>query len=169
MTEPAERHAAREPVVFDALLTPNRSLPPRGFVIVMVTVSAACLAAGLLFILVGAWPVMAFLLLVLALIYLAFRINYRHGRMHESLALTRRDLTVRQIDHKGKVASWRFQPTWLQVLIDDPPQHHSQLVLRTHGRSLVIGAFLSPEERVDLAVELRRALARAKCAPQPLT
>jgi uncharacterized membrane protein len=134
----------------------------------MAVVCAAGFAAGLLSVLAGAWPVAAFLGLVMALIYIAFRINYRHGRVYETLALTRRDLTVRRVDHRGRVASWRFQPTWLQILIDDPPRHHSQLVLRSHGRNLVIGAFLTPAERLDLAGALRRALARAKCAPRPL-
>jgi uncharacterized membrane protein len=169
MAKPDIRRETGEPIVFDALLTPHRSLSPQGFLIFMAAVCGACFAAGLLFVLVGAWPVGAFFVLVVALVYGASRVNYRRGRMHESLALTRRDLTVRRIDHRGEVASWRFQPTWLQVLIDEPPGHHSQLVLRSHGRSLAIGAFLSPEERFDLAGELRRALARAKCAPQPLS
>ena len=167
MVEPDERREARELLVFDALLTPHRSLSPRGFLVFMAAVCATGFAAGLLSVLAGAWPVMAFLGLVVALIYIAFRINYRHGRMHETLALTRRDLTVRRVDHRGRVASWRFHPTWLQVLIDDPPRHHSQLVLRSHGRNLVIGALLTPAERFDLAAALRRALARAKCAPRP--
>jgi uncharacterized membrane protein len=168
MVVPDERREAREPLVFDALLTPHRSLSPRGFLALMAVVCAAGFAAGLLFVLVGAWPVVAFLGLVVALIYIAFRISYRHGRVYETLELTPRNLTVRQVDHWGKALIWRFQPTWLQVLIDDPPAHHSRLTLRSHGRSLTIGAFLSPGERFDLAAALRRALARAKCAPGPL-
>ena len=168
MVEPYERREARETLVFDALLTPHRSLSRRGFLIVMAAVCAACLAAGLLFVLVGAWPVVAFLGLVVALIYIAFRINYRHGRTYETLELTPRNLTVRRVDHRGKASSWRFQSTWLQVLLEDPKAHHSRLTLRSHGRKLVIGAFLSPAERLDLATALRCALARAKCAPQPL-
>lgn len=169
MTAFAEPRVDRDPVIFDARLSPHRSLSPRGFGILLMVVCAVGLAAGLVFLLVGAWPVVGFLGLDVALIYLAFRINYRRGRIHETLALTRRDLTVRRVDHRGRVASWRFQPTWLQVLIDEPPRHDSRLVLRSHGRSLAIGAFLTPAERVDLATALCRALARAKCAPQPLS
>ena len=168
MTACAEHRGDRDPLIFDALLSPHRSLSPRGFVILLIAVCLVGFAAGMVFFLAGAWPVVGFLGLDVALIYGAFRINYRRGRMHETLELTQRGLTVRQVDHRGRVASWRFQPTWLQVLIDDPPGHHSQLVLRSHGRSLVIGAFLSPAERFDLAKELRDALARAKCAPSPV-
>ena len=51
-------------------------------------------------------------------------------------------------------------PTWLQVDIADPPEPDSALLLRSHGKSLAIGAFLSPEERLDLAKALRAELTR---------
>ena len=43
--------------------------------------------------------------------------------------------------------------------MDDPPDHGSQLILSSHGRSLVVGSFLTPAERLDLARALRHALA----------
>jgi uncharacterized membrane protein len=46
--------------------------------------------------------------------------------------------------------------------MDDPPEHDSQLTLRSHGRGLVIGAFLAPEERLDLANALRDALSQLR-------
>ena len=84
------------------------------------------------------------------------------------MRLTRESLRVEQVSHRGAVASSSFQPAWLQVMIEDPPQHHSQLTLRSHGRSLVIGAFLTPDERLDLAKALRNALHRARLAPDAL-
>ena len=49
--------------------------------------------------------------------------------------------------------------------MDDPPRHESRLELRSHGRSLAIGGFLTPGERLDLARALREALERARGAP----
>ena len=155
-------------VLFDAVLTPHRSLSAQGFLLLMLVVCTVSFAAGLVFFLVGAWPVIGFLGLDVLLIYGAFHINYRHARLREVVRLTRKDLTVQRVDHWGGVKSWRFQPTWLQVLMDDPPAHHSQLLLRSHGRTLAIGDFLTPEERLDLANALRRALARARIAPEPV-
>ncbi len=157
--------AARNSVLFDATLTPHRSLSPRGFVILMAVVCAISFVAGMVFFLAGAWPVVGFLGLDVLLVYAAFRVNYHHGRMFETLELTRRDLLVRRVDHWGKESRWRFQPSWLQVLIDEPPAHDSQLNLRSHGRSVTIGAFLAPDERLDLAKALRRALAKLRSAP----
>jgi uncharacterized membrane protein len=168
MTDPNETPAEREPVVFDALLTPHRSLSPRGFVILMAVVCAISFAAGFVFFLAGAWPVVGFLGLDVLLIYVAFRVNYRHARKYETLVLTRRALAVRRVDPWGEASDWRFQPTWLQVVIDDPPRQSSELILRSHGRSVTVGAFLSPAERLDLAQALRRALAELRCAPRPV-
>lgn len=159
--------AGGERVVFDALLTPHRSLSPRGFLVLMAVICTISFTAGWIFLLMGAWPVVGFLGLDVLLIYVAFRINYRRARTYESLRLTPRALTVRRVSHWGEASHWRFQPTWLQVLMDDPPHHNSQLTLRSHGRSLVIGRFLTPDERLDLARALRTALAEACAAPLP--
>jgi uncharacterized membrane protein len=48
------------------------------------------------------------------------------------------------------------------VLIDDPVKHSSQLRLVSHGKELIVGAFLAPEERGKLAKRLKEALAAAR-------
>ena len=44
--------------------------------------------------------------------------------------------------------------------MDDPPQHDSRLTLSSHGRTVAIGTFLSPEERLEVAHALGRAIER---------
>ena len=155
-----------DPVFFDAVLTPHRSLSPRGFLVLMAAICTVSFAAGLFFFLVGAWPVIGFLGLDVVLIYVAFRINYRRARMYETLHLTREALTVRRFDPKGRERHWRFRPAWLQVLLDDPPAAGNRLTLRSHGRSLAIGGFLTSDERRTLAEALNAALAEARSLPQ---
>ena len=155
------------PVLFDALLTPNRSLSPLGFAVLMTVISAASFSIGLFFFLLGAWPVVGFLGLDVLLIYVAFRTSYRRSRMFEALKLTPLSLTVRRVNPWGEERRWRFQPTWLQVLIDAPPAGDGRLTLRSHGRSLAIGGFLTLRERFDLAKALRAALAQTRAAARP--
>jgi len=156
-----------EPLYFNARLTPHRSLSRRGFLILMTAVCAVSFAAGLAFYLAGAWPVVGFLGLDVALIAIAFRINYRRARTFETLRLSRDNLLVEHVNHWGQKRTWRFQPYWLQVLLDEPAAGENRLVLRSHGQSLEIAGFLPPAERSDLAHSLRTALAkvRATCAP----
>ena len=154
-------------VIFDAVLTPHRSLPPAGFLALMAALVVISFLAGLAFFLVGAWPVVGFLGLDVLLVFVAFRVNYRRGRMYETLCLTRDALTVCRVDPRGGETNWRFEPAWLQVLLEDPKAHGSRLTLRSHGRSLAIGAFLTAEERRGLAEALTAALAEARSRPQP--
>ncbi len=162
---PTEAQEDEARVVFDALLTPHRSLPPQGFLLLMAALCVVSFTAGVFFFLVGAWPVVGFLGLDVLLVYFAFKISYRRARLYETLELTREALTVRRVEPSGEETSWCFQAAWLQVLMDDPPGHASPLTLRSHGKSLAVGAFLTPEERLDLAKALRAALAKARAIP----
>ena len=163
----ARAHLAGDAVVFDAILTPHRSLSKRGFTLLMAGVCAVSFTAGIGFFLIGAWPVVGFMGLDVLLIYGAFKLNFRAARLYETVTLTQDDLTVRRVSPRGDSQIWRFQPGWLQVRMDDPPDHDSQLTLRSHGRQLAIGSFLTPEERLDLAQALRVAVAEATAPGRP--
>ncbi|MBK1696921.1 DUF2244 domain-containing protein [Rhodovibrio salinarum] len=164
----AHAHPDDDALVFDAILTPHRSLSKRGFTLLMTSVCIVSFTAGLGFFLMGAWPVVGFMGLDVLLIYGAFKLNFRAARLYETVTLTRDDLTVRRVSPRGDSQIWRFQPAWLQVRMDDPPEHDSQLILRSHGRQLAIGSFLTAEERLDLAKTLQDAVVQAN-APGPPT
>ena len=88
--------------------------------------------------------------------------SYRQARRREALRLTEESLTVERVDPKGGRRSWRFQPFWLRVVLEEKDEHSNRLVLASHGRSLVVGSFLGPAERRDVARGLTDALARWK-------
>jgi uncharacterized membrane protein len=150
---------ADAPVLFDAVLRPNRSLGPRGFVILMLTLGGLSFAAGLAFMAVGAWPVFGFLGLDVLAVYVAFRLNYRAGRRYEALRLTEQRLSLLRVDWRGQRQRQEFQPYWLRVELDEPVTPGSQIMLASHGRRSIVGSFLSPTERAEFAAALRQALA----------
>lgn len=158
-----------ERVHFDAVLNPHRSLGPRGFLILMLALGGVSFVAGMVFLVLGAWPVMGFFGFDMLLIYVAFKLNYRSGKLVEAVRLTDRQLSIRRIHPGGRTREWNFEPYWVRVEMDDPPEHASQLTLSSHGRSLTIGAFLTPEERLELARALTDALARLRDLPRPAT
>ena len=51
---------APQPELFSALLTPHRSLNRTGFLVLMAFVCVVSFAAGMVFLLMGAWPVFGF-------------------------------------------------------------------------------------------------------------
>src|SRR5713226_2720949 len=95
-----------QPELFSALLTPHRSLNSTGFLVLMGFLSAVSFAAGLAFLLMGAWPVLGFFALDVLAIYWAFRINFRHAKATEEIRVTSSELCLRRVSHRGHVMEW---------------------------------------------------------------
>ena len=154
-------------VFFERVLLPHRSLPPRGFHLVMLLLGLVSLAMGIGFLAIGAWPICGFFGLDVAALYLAFRLSYRSARRREVLRLAGDDFTVERVSIYGERALWRFQPFWLRIILEERADESNRLLLASHGRRLVIGEFLGPPMRRELADSLRAALARWRAALNP--
>ena len=76
-----------EPLLFDAVLYPHRSLSPAGFWLIMGAISLVSFTAGIAFLLKGAWPILGFFGLDVLLMYVAFKASYRSGRLHETIRM----------------------------------------------------------------------------------
>jgi uncharacterized membrane protein len=153
------------PLHFDAVLTPHRSLGRKGFLILMSAVIAINFAAGMVFLLLGAWPVFGFCGLDVALVYWAFRANYRAARAHETVQMSDDELRVRRVDQKGRARAWSFQPYWVRLELRENPDESTELYLVSHGKALEVAHVLSPAERLDFARALRQALGKMKERP----
>lgn len=153
--------AGIERVFFDAVLHPNRSLSPRGFAAVMALAACVTTGLGIYFMMAGAWPIFGFLGLDLALLYGAFRLNYRAGRVEERILVTAAEVVVRRTGPGGQAGEISFNPHWLRIAMDDPPRHESRVRLASHGTVVTVGDFLAPEERLGLAKALEAAVTRA--------
>jgi uncharacterized membrane protein len=151
----------KEPL-FAALLTPHRSLGPKGFMVLMTAVCLVSFGTGLMFYMMGAWPVIGFMGLDVALIYVAFKLNYRAGRLYETVDLTPEALTVTRVEPSGKAQSWSFNPYWVRLNLDERIGQSTELSIASHGNRLVFASFLSDPEREDFAQALGAALSAAK-------
>ncbi|WP_321394466.1 DUF2244 domain-containing protein [Emcibacter sp.] len=159
---------------FDATLYPHRSLGPKGFLILMTLVSIISFVIGLIFFLKGAWPVFGFMGLDVLLIYVAFKLNYRSGRLVETISLIGDELVVRRIDHKGDEQAWSFNPYWVRLALEyrkkDPQAMRQRyLLISSHGRGLFVGEFLTEEERKEFSLDLDNAIRRYKSGANPAT
>lgn len=158
--------APDEPPIFSAILKPHRSLPPAGFMLVMMLLVACSFTAGLAFWFMGAWPVVGFFGLDVALVQLAFRLNYRAARAEEAIVLTRDRLTVRKTSPSGRSVETGFNPYWARLEIDRHPEiGMTALRIASHGERLAIAGFLGPREREGFAAAFQAALAEARATP----
>jgi uncharacterized membrane protein len=155
-----------EPELFSALLTPHRSLNRTGFLVLMTFLSVVSFAAGLAFLLMGAWPVLGFFGLDVVAIYWAFRVNFRRAKATEEIRVTASELRVRRVSHRGHVVEWVLNPLWVQL---DQKTHAEfgieKLYLVSKGRRVSIGSFLGPDEKASFAKALTAALQAARRGP----
>ncbi len=154
---------AAEPILFSALLTPHRSLNRTGFILVMAFLSVISFAAGVAFLMMGAWPVFGIFGLDVLAVYIAFKINFRRARAREEISVTPTELRLRRISHRGHVMEWVLNPLWVRL---DEISHEEfgieRLYLVSRGRRVSIGSFLGPDEKASFASALNAGLVAAR-------
>lgn len=147
--------------VFAATLSPQRSLDRSGLWVAALVLAASGAGVALLFLLLGAWPVVGFvgaeILLAIGLVILHHQLL---GRTVEEVVLDEHALTVTRRDGRRAVTRWEFPPGWLRVsVVDDDHGRPAGVLLASHGRRLAVGRFLTREEQTAFAAALRAALA----------
>ena len=148
-----------ETVHFSTSLHPHRSLSPEGFRWLIGGAVAANLAIGVPMMVVGAWPVFGFMGLDILLLWFLFKRSYLDARRRETLVLTDRELIVERVAPDGEREELRLDAYWMRLEMDDDAE---RLVAVSRGIRIVLGRFLSPGERRQLADELQAAHARLR-------
>lgn len=149
-------------IYLEAELRPNASLSPRAFAIIMALVGLFSLAAGVLYLNVGAWPVLGFFGLDALAIWCAFRLSFR---AQAQVTYVRVDETHVRLWHMQRGQSDRkadIPANFVQVALDEPVSHNSFLTLQYASKAWVIGRFLTPDQRAAFASDLRIAIGRAR-------
>lgn len=154
MTTPAS-----DPLLFRTELRPHRSNTLKSVHTLMWILAIIWVPVAGVFAIVGAWPVLPLMGGEVLLLYGLLRLNLRRGAEVETIAVTPRELCVERVSHWGRRSRWSFQPQWLQVLINNPRGQKADLLLRSHGRTISIGRFLTLDEKRGVAEQLKRVLA----------
>ena len=155
----AQAPAVPTALPFRAVLVPHRSLSKRGFLLFMVVIGCISFTAGMAFVLIGAWPILGFFCLDVALVYLAFKLNYRSARSREIIEVTRDDLVVTRIAANGRqhrIA--RMNPTWSRLDAREAPDGSVDLALTCRDQRVPVARDLGSDERRTFAVSLSAAL-----------
>lgn len=153
---------AQEASVFSAVLRPHRSLGPKGFIILMSILAGISFIAGVAFLSMGAWPVFGFFGLDVLLVYIAFRLNYRAGRLYETVEVTPHELTITRVHPSGRTERFACNPYWARVRLAQARDGRTDLRLHLRGKEMSFGRFLTDDERHDFARALTGALVQAR-------
>ena len=149
--------------VFDATITPHRSLGRNGFRVVMTLVCLSSVVSSIPYVVLGAWPVAGFFGIDVLALFVAFHVNFRHARAFERIVVTPLEVFLRKVSHHGREAVWRSNPVWTRLeRQSDEDYGLLGLTLVSRGRSVTVASALSPQERAGFAEALGSALASAR-------
>lgn len=145
--------------VFEAVIAPHQSLSRRGVLTLSIGLALVTAVISIRFMMMGAWPVMAFSAIELLLAVVLLLTHRRQLRRREIIRLNQAEITVVRTDPNGRRRSFSLPAAWLQVRLEQAMHGGgTRLWLRSHGRGWEVGAFLHDPERLSLFESLKEAL-----------
>ena len=155
-----------EPTFLRMRLAPNRSLDSYGTKIVFLVIAFGFLLPIIPFI--GS-PIGTTLTIFSGLTFYLFLImlqrNFQEGNTFEEIYISKRKIIVVHQEKNKEQKIWEGNPYWTRVKLDINNQKlKNYLTLVGKGRHIELGAFLSPDERIELKDKIQIALAKANSA-----
>ena len=136
---------------------PNRSLGPQGRTACLAALAVAPIAlGGVATAFLGAWPVLPFAGLEVAVLAYAFHRIARHDGDYERLEIEGRRVRI-EARFGARVVSFEGHAPWARLVVRDRPGR-CELQLRYAGKSVEIGRMLTDERRRLWAAELGRRM-----------
>ncbi len=149
-----------EATVFEAMITPHRSLSARAGRRVVLALCGASGATAAVFLLLGAWPVTGFCGAEVALASTLLLLHARSARASELVLLGERSLRVVRTDPRGRRAVCELPTAWLKVWLEECRGTTPKLLVAHRDRQVELGRVLGEAEKRDLAAALCQALDR---------
>ncbi len=141
------------------LIRPNCSLSWRGVVRLYIVMVAVSFSIAIAFALKGAWLILPFAGLEMLVLGAALYVVVRRGSRWQTVSIEGDQVEV--VEHDSTNARQQvFQRAWAQVKLEQARirGYPSRLIIRSHGRAVEIGGYLTDTEKEHLALELRQAM-----------
>jgi uncharacterized membrane protein len=151
--------------IFEATLTPYRSLSARGSLWLVILIAAIWGVMSLSFLAMGAWPVLGFFGIDIVLFGWLIWLNVRDARRKETVSVSRTLLEVKRFCPKGlRRELHRFNPFGTRLTVDRHAEFGvTKLSLVARGKpEITVGDFLNPDDKDSFAKALNVALAKAR-------
>jgi uncharacterized membrane protein len=117
--------------------------------------AAASFAVAVAFVVAGAWPVLPYSALEIALLGVAFVWVERRAGEWERVTVAGDRVIVEWAAH-GRLDRREFNRWWLRVELDEARAREPQVLLRYAGEAMDFGSALPPARRVEVARALKR-------------
>lgn len=143
---------------FTLEMRPPHNLSGAGIWLVIAAYCLAAIPLGGFFLTLGAWPIAGFYGLDLVVLAVALIMARHKARRYERVVMTPANTTIEHGNHQGCQGSARLDTPWLSIRLHDPQAHHCRIELSCKGKRIIIGGFLAPSERREVANILRDEL-----------
>ena len=152
-----------DPTFLRMRLVPNRSLDSYGTKLVFCIIACGFLLPIIPFI--GS-PIGTTLTIFSGLTFYLFltllQKNFQQGSTFEEILISKNKIIVVHQEKNKEQMTWECNPYWTKVHLDiNNPKLKNYLTLAGKGRRIELGAFLSPDERLELRDKIQNALAKA--------
>lgn len=159
-------------IIWSAVITPHCSLSSRGMVALLLALGALGALISLRFMALGAWPVVVFMALDIALVAAALRYANRRRRAYEYLWLDNEKLGIERGYRGEEAEQLQLKPYWLRLewrgepvddaipLAEEDFPANPSLWLVGEGQGVEIASWLSAPEKRAFADNLQQALHR---------
>ena len=155
-----------EATILRMRMAPNRSLDANGTKVVFGMIACGFLLPIIPFI--GS-PIGTTLTIFSGLTFYLFltllQKNFQQGNTFEEVLILKSKIIVVHKEKNKEKKTWECNPYWTRVHVDfNNPKLKNYLTLTGNGRHIELGAFLSPDERIELRDKIQNALAKANSA-----
>ena len=146
----------------DVTLTPNRSLSPRGLVILCTIIGVLSFIGGVVFYSMGAIAVMGFFGLDALALFFALRAVLKKSSQETRVIVTADTLRVDHRTAEGAERSAELPSAFTRVDLYEEAGLVRGVELKNRGEAWVIGRFMGPDDCRSLVERLQDALSDAR-------
>lgn len=139
------------------ILRPNYSWSRRLNLYLLYILMSVSLTVGTAFFIFGAWGILPYSLLeMLVLLSCLCYCRYQYSKQ-EVITVSQHDVRI----EKGRntpAKSWDYKRLWAKFMVASPrhPWGSTIISIRSHGREIELGSFLSRHDKIELIQQLKR-------------
>jgi uncharacterized membrane protein len=144
--------------LYSVTFRPNRSLTANSKFKVILMLSIIPILIGIGFSMIGVWLVMPFVGLELAALAYAFYYINAHENDYESITIDDEKLEIKTC-YRGEVKHKSLNPYWTKLVQRELANGELELGLISHGKEILVGKYLTREQRETIAEQLKKRIA----------
>lgn len=153
--------SARREQLFSYTSRPNCSLHPRGRKLVFWLIALVTLTISSVFAWMGYWLTLPFAGLEIGVLAWAFESLSRRGDDYETLTIDDNEIVVDRLQSE-QIEHLQLNRQWATLVKSgNGACGHVRIALRSHGREMELGVFLTDEKRLELANSLQNWISTA--------